>query len=127
MLVYSPIPPKIIGKKACLQAKGPSGLIQGPWTQKTSKHLKEGRIKGNRGIYMEVGKGGVQCSRYNGQIACSNEFKIQRILGHHQFKEKVTCRTSFNKVFFMKDDLNDEVPNPFLWCVKMGWGVKIRQ
>jgi hypothetical protein len=30
--------------------------IKGPWTQETSKHLKEGGIKGNKRIY-EGGKG----------------------------------------------------------------------
>ncbi len=64
-------------------------------------------------MYMKVGKGGVQRSRYNGQIACGNELKFQKLLDITQSKEKVICRTSSNKVFFMKDDLNDEVPNPF--------------
>jgi hypothetical protein len=29
--------------------------IKRPWTQEVSKHLKEGRVKGNKGIY-EGGK-----------------------------------------------------------------------
>ncbi len=77
----SPMPLKLIRKETYLQARDPLRLIKGPWTQKVSKEI--GRIKGNRGIYMKVGKGGVQDNIYNGQIACRNELEFQRLLKHH--------------------------------------------
>jgi len=76
------MPPKIIERKACLWARGPSWLSKDPRLKKMSKHLKEGRIKGNKRIYMKVGKGGVQHNIYNRQIVCSNEFKFQRLPRH---------------------------------------------
>jgi hypothetical protein len=40
-------------------------VVKGTWTQETSKHLKERRVKRNRGIY-EGERRGVQRNRYDG-------------------------------------------------------------
>jgi hypothetical protein len=39
------MPLKVIGREACLW------VIKGYWTHKVSKHLKEGRVKRNKGHY----------------------------------------------------------------------------
>jgi len=42
------MPPRIIGREACYRLE----VFQGsPRTQKACKHLKEGGVKGNKGIY----------------------------------------------------------------------------
>jgi hypothetical protein len=44
-------------------------------------------------------------------IAHSNELEFQRLLGHLLFWGVTTCQTSSNKIFWMKDHLNNEVLN----------------
>jgi hypothetical protein len=61
---------------------------------------------------MKVGQRGVQCNKYNGRCAYKQWIKIWKATWTSpNLGRRSTCRTSSNKVFFMKDDLNDEVPN----------------
>jgi hypothetical protein len=45
-----PMLPKVIGGKLFYGLKA-FKTIKGPWTQETSKHLKKGGVKGNKGSY----------------------------------------------------------------------------
>jgi hypothetical protein len=55
------MPPKVIGKEACLWARGISRLSKHPDLR--SKHLKEGGVKGNKGLKIE--DVGVQHNKYD--------------------------------------------------------------
>jgi hypothetical protein len=46
---------KVIGKEACLRAKGLSGLSKYPRPKKVAKHFMEGGVKGNKRLY-EIGR-----------------------------------------------------------------------
>ncbi len=60
---------------------------------------------------MKVGEGGVQCNRYNGRCI-NNELEFQRLFEHCLVQgEREHAKHFFIKLSFMKDDLNDEMPN----------------
>jgi len=44
-------------------------------------------------------------------VASNNELEFQRLFETSPILRRFTYQTSFNNAFFMKDDLNDEVPN----------------
>jgi hypothetical protein len=50
----SPMPPKVIKREVCLQARGLSKLSK-DLSQNSSKHLKEGGVKGNKRFYEGAG------------------------------------------------------------------------
>jgi hypothetical protein len=60
---------------------------------------------------MKVEKGGVHHKIYEGH--CMKQcIKIPKAIWTSPILEKrSTCRTSFNKAIFMKDDVIDEMPN----------------
>ncbi len=104
------MPPKVIGREACLQAKGLFRLSEDPrskwcpntWGREESKEIKN---------FVKVEDGGVHHKKYNGR--CTKQWiKIPKatwtspILG-----KRFTCWTSFNKTSLVKDDLKVKVPN----------------
>ncbi len=60
---------------------------------------------------MKTTKGGVHCNRYDGH--CTKQWvKIPKAIWTSPIiGKKSTCETYFNRAFFMKNDVNDEVPN----------------
>jgi len=46
----SPIPPKVIGRKACLKLEVLLGLLKHPRPKEVPKHLKEGGVKRSEGL-----------------------------------------------------------------------------
>ncbi len=49
----NPMSSKLIGKNVYLWTKGPHGPSLDFRPKKAPKHFKEGRIKGNKGLYIE--------------------------------------------------------------------------
>jgi hypothetical protein len=102
--------PKVIGKEAYLHAKGPSKLSKdlGPkkksntWRKEESKEMKE---------YMKMEEGGVHHKKYEGR--CMKQWIIipKATWTSPILVKRSTCWTSFNMAFFIKDDVNDEIPN----------------
>jgi hypothetical protein len=60
----SPMALKVIGKEACLWARGHFRLSKDP--KKAPKHLKEGNSKKKKKNFMKVEEGGVHCNIYDG-------------------------------------------------------------
>jgi hypothetical protein len=77
---------------------------------------------------MKVGEGDVQHNKYDGHCTYQWVRIPKAIWTSPSFGKRLTCQTSSNKVFWMKDDLNNEVPNgtprfySFWWHVKSGMG-----
>jgi hypothetical protein len=60
---------------------------------------------------MKVEEGGVHCKKYEGR--CMKQWiRIPKVIWTSPILTKrSTCQTSSNKAFFIKDDVNDEMPN----------------
>ncbi len=104
------MPPKVIRTKVCLRARSIFGLSKdlGPkrcpniWRREESKEMKD---------FMKVEEGGVHHKRYEDH--CMKQWiKILKATWTSSIiKKRSTWGTSFNMPFFMKDDVNDEMPN----------------
>jgi hypothetical protein len=72
---------------------------------------------------MKVEEGGVDCKKYEG--CCMKQWiKITKAIWTSPIlARRSTCWTSSNNAFFMKDDVNDEMPNkiPKTLILSDGW------
>ncbi len=104
------MPPKVIGKEARLRTRGPFGLSKnlGPKRCPNIWRRKE-FFKINDPVKVE--NGGVRHKKYNG--CCMKQWiKIPTTTWTSPIlRRRSTCQTSFNKAFFMKDDVKVKVPN----------------
>jgi hypothetical protein len=59
------MPPRVIGRKACLWVRNPLGQSKGPGSKRCPNIWRKEKSKETR-EFMKVGKGNVQHNRYDG-------------------------------------------------------------
>ncbi len=105
----NPMPPKVIGKEACLRTKGLHGLSKdlGPkrpaniWRKEKSKEIMD---------FVKMEDGGVNYKRYNG--SCMKQIRIPKVTWTSPIlRKRPTCCISFKRASLMKDDVKVKVPN----------------
>jgi hypothetical protein len=106
----SSTPPKVIGREACLLAKGPSRLSKDPTCKRRPNILWKEESKEIRDS-MKVENGGLHCRRYNGccmkqRIRIPKATLTSPILGIRH-----TCQTFSYRASLMKDKVKVKVPN----------------
>lgn len=92
------------------------------WTDAIKSYWE--KSKETKDFMSKVERGNVHCNKYDGCYMKQWVIIPKATWTSPNKQKRLTCRTSFNKAFFMKDDLNDEMPNGTLKTLIPSDGVK---